>query len=335
LHVTSLLALRPATTVSIYGAVRNPGDFRFEDSLSLEALILQAGGFAEDAFPDRIEIGRRNLSANPMQAGTATSEIIEIKLDKNLRFTGGDLVLRPYDVVSVKSDPSRVKQIRVTISGEVLYAGSYTLSNPEERLSSVLNRAGGLLPYADLDGARLIRKRLQVDTSEAKRLLQQFKNKSELDTLSASDMKPLEENNTDIALDLRKALSNPGGVRDLVLEDGDEIVVPRRSNTIGVQGNVLNPINLQYSGSRLAKYIDAAGGYGPKASKKKVFVIYPNGSAAKTRSFLGIRDYPKVIPGSSVFVPSRPPSKGFDAAKAGVIVSTLTTLLTTLILLTR
>lgn len=335
LHVTSVLQLRDSTTVSIYGSVRNPGNFRFEDSLSLEALILQAGGFAEDALPDRIEIGRRNLSANPMQVGSATSEIIEIKLDKNLRSTGGDIALRPYDVVSVKSDPARVKQIRVAISGEVLYAGSYTLSNPEERLSSVLNRAGGLLPYADLDGARLIRRRLQVDTSEAKRLLQQFKNKSATDTLSESDIKPLEENNTDIALDLRKALSNPGGARDLVLEDGDEIVVPRKSNTVGVQGNVLNPINVQYSGSRLGRYIAAAGGYGPKASKKKVFVIYPNGSAAKTRSFLGVRDYPSVLPGSSVFVPSRPPSKGFDAAKAGVIVSTLTTLLTTVILLTR
>ena len=335
LHVASVLQLRDSTSVSIYGAVRNPGDFRFEDSLSLEALILQAGGFAEDAFPDRIEIGRRNLSANPMQAGSSTSEIIEVKLDKNLRFTGGDLVLRPYDLVSVKSDPARVKQIRVAISGEVLYSGSYTLSNPEERLSSVLNRAGGLLPYADLDGARLIRRRLQVDTSEAKRLVQQFKSKSELDTLSATDMKLLEENNTDIALDLRKALTNPGGARDLVLEDGDEIVVPRKSNTVGVQGNVLNPINVQYSGSRLGRYIAAAGGYGPKASKKKVLVIYPNGSAAKTRSFLGIRDYPKVIPGSSVFVPEKPAAKGFDPAKAGVLVSAFSAILTGIILLTR
>ena len=335
LYITSVLQLRDSTTVSIYGAVRNPGSFRFEDSLSLEALILQAGGFAEDAFPDRIEIGRRNLSANPMQAGSSTSEIIEIKLDKNLRFTGGDLSLRPFDVVSVKSDPARAKQIRVAISGEVLYAGSYTLSNPEERLSSVLNRAGGLLPYADLDGARLIRRRLQVDTSEVKRLLQQFKSKSVTDTLSETDIKPLEENNTDIALDLRKALSNPGGARDLVLEDGDEIVVPRKSNTVGVQGNVLNPINVQYSGSRLGKYIAAAGGYGPKASKKKVFVIYPNGSAAKTRSFLGVRDHPNVLPGSSVFVPEKPAAKGFDPAKAGVLVSAFSAILTGIILLTR
>lgn len=335
LHITSVLQLRDITTVSIYGAVRNPGSFRFEDSLSLEALILQAGGFAEDAFPDRIEIGRRNLSVNPMKTGSSTSEIIEIKLDKNLRFTGGDLSLRPFDVVSVKADPARVKQIRVAISGEVLYAGSYTLSNPEERLSTILKRAGGLLPYANLDGARLIRRRLQVDTSEAKRVLQRFKNRSELDTLGETELKTLEENSNDIALDLRKALSNPGGARDLVLEDGDEIVVPRKSNTVGVQGDVLNPINVQYDGVRLGKYITAAGGYGPKASKKKVFVIYPNGSAAKTRSFLGVRNHPNVLPGSNVFVPKRPEAKGFDAAKAGVIVSTLTTLLTTMILLTR
>ncbi|MFZ9719136.1 MAG: SLBB domain-containing protein, partial [Chitinophagaceae bacterium] len=296
LHVTSLLTLRDSTTVSVFGAVRKPGTFRFEDSLSLQALILQAGGFAEDAFPDRIEIGRRNLNAKPMEAGSKTSEIIEFKLDKNLGFSGGDILLQPYDFVSVKSDPARVNQIRVTLTGEILYAGSYTLSNPKERLSSVLKRAGGLLPFADLNGARLIRQNLKKDTSDAKRLLQTLKTGSQRDSLSVVEEKNLESNNKDVALNLRSALEKPGGQGDLVLQDGDEVIIPRKSNTVSVSGEVLNPINVQYSGSGLAKYISAAGGYSPKASKNRLFVIYPNGIAAKTRSFLGLRNNPKILP---------------------------------------
>ena len=340
LHIVSILELRDSTTVTLLGQVKKPGDFRYEDSLTLQAILLQAGGLMENATPSRIEIGRRKKDINLGSKGAATSEVIQIDINKDLSQIGADIFLQPFDVISVKADPAKVKQISVKVSGELLFAGTYTLENPEERLSSIVKRAGGLLPYADINGAKLVRRKEKIDTIQIKRLaLSTARSSAELknsDTATSLATKELSSPTTDVALDLAKIMAKPNSDDDLTLQDGDELIIPRFNNTVSVGGEVLKPVTVQYeSGKGFGSYLSAAGGFTRNAYKTRAFVVYPNGRSAKSHSLLGIRSYPKVTPGSSIFVPAKPESNSFDPAKAGILVSALSAVMTGMVLLFR
>jgi protein involved in polysaccharide export with SLBB domain len=342
LHVMSVLELKDSTTVTIKGPVKKPGDYRFEDSMSLKGLILQAGGLMENATSFNIEIGRRKKDIEVGTKGSPTSEIITVGIGRDLMDKGKEIILQPFDVVSVKIAPDKVKQVTVEVQGEVVYAGSYTLENPEERLSSIVKRAGGLLPYADLSGAKVIRRKLILDTSLVKRFalsntqITETEN-SKIDTANLVNLDQLTSQTTEVALELSKILQNPGSDDDLTLQDGDILMVPRYVNTVAVNGEVLKQVTVQFqAGKGFGNYISAAGGYNRNAYKKRVFVVYPNGRSARTKSFLSFRVYPKVTPGSSIFIPAQPPrDNSFDPAKAGVLVSAFSAILTTLVLLFR
>jgi protein involved in polysaccharide export with SLBB domain len=340
IHVVSILELRDSTTITVLGPVKKPGDFRYEDSLTLQAVILQAGGFMENATPSRIEIGRRKKDINLGTKGAPTSEVIQVDINKDLGQIGTDIYLQPFDVISVKADPAKVKQVSVKVSGEILYAGTYTLENPEERLSSIVKRAGGLLPYADINGAKLVRKKEKLDTAQIKRLaMSAVKSSSDskyADTATTVATKELSSPTTDVALDLAKILARPNSDDDLTLQDGDELIIPRFNNTVSVGGEVLKPVTVQYeSGKGFGNYLSAAGGFTRNAYKTRAFVVYPNGRSAKSHSFLGIRSYPKVTAGSSIFVPAKPEGNSFDPAKAGILVSALSAVMTAMVLFFR
>jgi len=342
LHIASANDLRDSANVRLLGSIKKTGEFRYEDSMTLGAIILQAGGFMENATPTRIEIGRRRSDLQLNLKGEATSEIINVDLTKGLDNDAANIVLMPYDIVSVKADPFKLKQTAVKISGEVKFSGSYTLSNPEERLSSLIDRAGGLLPYADINGAKLIRKKEKVDTTQIKRLakssvkLDLLDNGSKQDTDMLVDNEELENQTTEVALDLKSILQHPGSEEDITLKDEDELIVPRFVNTVSIGGEVLKPVTVQYhTGSGFGSYISAAGGYSRNAFRSRAFIIYPNGRAARTKNFIGIRLHPKVRPGSSIFVPLEPTTNGFDPSKFGVLISALTSLSTVFVLLFR
>jgi protein involved in polysaccharide export with SLBB domain len=342
LHIMSVLELKESTTVSIKGPVKKPGDYRFEDSMSLKGLIIQAGGLMENATSFNIEIGRRRKNIEVNTKGAATSEIISVNIGKDLLDRGKEIILEPFDVVSVKIAPDKVRQITVEVQGEVVYAGNYTLENPEERLSSVIKRAGGLLPYADLSGTKVIRRKMMQDTSIVKRFalsntrISESEN-SKIETSKLVDLDQLTSQTTEVALELAKILQNPGSDDDLILNNGDIIMIPRFVNTVVVNGEVLKPVTVQFeAGKGFYNYISAAGGFNRNANKRRVFVVYPNGRSARTKSFLGFRSYPNVTPGSSIFVPLNPPREAnFDAAKAGVLVSAFSAILTSMVLLFR
>ena len=342
LHVESILDLQDVTLVTINGPVKNPGRFKYEDSLTLKGLILKSGGLLDNATTMKIEVGRRRPDFEVGIKGAPTSEIISIDIDRSLTDKGKEIILKPFDVVSIKQDPTKVKQVTVEIKGEVAFAGSYTLENPEEKLSSIIKRAGGILPYADIYGAKLVRKRLVQDTAFIKRLTLSNLNvndidKEKSDTSKLIEMDQLNSKTTDVALELDKILANPGSGEDVSLQDEDQIVIPRFVNTVGVSGEVLKPVTVQFEPGRdFRSYISAAGGFNRNAYKKRLFVVYPNGRSSSTKSFLGIKSYPRLTPGSSIFVPVEPARQsGFDPAKAGVFVSALATVLTTLVLLFR
>jgi protein involved in polysaccharide export with SLBB domain len=335
IHVVSSVELRDVKKVLLNGPVVNPGEFVYEDSLTLQALILQAGGFQENAELTSIEIGRRRSNIDPTISGVNTSEIILVNTKRELSKIGEDVFLQPYDIVSIKNDPAKVKQLSVKVSGEVKFASNYTLENPNERISSIISRAGGLLPYADIEGARLRRRKDGVDTSQLKRLANastSLKSRTNKDSVKVDES--LGGGVSDVAIDLKRAIERPGSSADLTLKDGDELIIPKYINTVDVQGEVLKPVSVQFEDGRgLGNYISAAGGFTKNALRNRAFVVYPNGRSAKTTNFLGMRFYPKVKAGSTVFVPLKPEQKGFDPSKLGVLISALTSLSTIFVLL--
>jgi protein involved in polysaccharide export with SLBB domain len=333
--------LKDRAKVSINGPVKSPGEFLYDDSLSLKGLILQAGGLLENASALKIEIGRRKKDISIEKKGSNTSEIIVVDLDNELKGKGGEIILQPYDVVNIKKDPNKFKQITVEVTGEVLLSGNYTLQNPEEKLSSVIARAGGLLPYANVHGAKLIRRKNAADSAFIKRLAMsntiKSGNKEKSDSLQLIELDQLQSLTTEVALELDKILRNPGGQDDMTMQDGDMVIIPKYINTVLVSGEVLKPVTVQYDAAlSFGDYISAAGGFNKSAYKKRVFVVYPNGKSARTKSFLGIKSFPRLTAGSSIFVPVEPTREsGFDPAKAAVFVSAISAVLTAVVLLFR
>jgi protein involved in polysaccharide export with SLBB domain len=327
-QITSIFDLRDSTTVTINGAVRRPGTFRYEDSLSLKSLILKAEGYAENATGAGIEISRRKRNADVIKKGSSIVELIRIDDTKELSKNSPDVILQPYDIVTIKEDPFYKKQISVRVSGEVLMPAVYTLQSREERLSSLINRSGGLLYTANVAGAKLIRQKKEVvDTSEIKRL---FKSVGKDSTVDDTDI--VNKKTTDVAINLGYILKHPGSTDDITLEEGDELIIPRINNTVSVGGEVFKPLDIMYERSKSLKdYLDDAGGVTTQGVKKRTFVIYPNGSSAKRKMILGLfAKYPKVEPGSQVFVPQKERRSGLDIAKAGIFISAVTALITAL-----
>lgn len=332
--VFSSFELRGKQSVNIYGAIRNPGQFSYVDSLTLQQLILLAGGFTEKAIPTGIEIGRNLKSDISSGAGEAMVELINLSVNSDLNKTGVDIFLQPEDIVTIKSDPSRIPQSKVFLNGKVLYPGTYVLESRNDRLSGIVKRAGGLLPQADINGVKVIRKNLVQDTSVIKKTLEK-QSKTKFDTLdSSTDDKEFMV--TEVAVDLRAILKDPGSEKDIILEDGDEVVIPQIKNVVSVTGEVFKPVALQFRpGAALKYYVSSSGGFSSKAKRNKLFVVYSNGRSKRTSSILGIfKFYPRLTPGSTVVVPSKPAKEGkFDAAKAGILISSLSAIATTIAVL--
>ena len=256
-HIASIFDLKDTATVTINGAVRKPGIYRFEEGLSLKSLILKAEGFSDNATGMGIEISRRKRDVEVNKSGSNIVELITVNNNKELADNSTDISLKPFDIITIKEDPYYKKQISVKISGEVLMPAVYTLQSREERLSSLIKRAGGLLYTANIGGAKLIRlKKEVVDTSEVKRLL-----KSVARDTSKTSTELVAKNTTDVAIDLKYILSHPGSIDDITLEEGDELIVPRINNTVAVNGEVFKPLEIMYEkGKGMNDYLSDAGG---------------------------------------------------------------------------
>jgi protein involved in polysaccharide export with SLBB domain len=332
LQVSSIFDIKENFIVNINGAVRNPGIYTFDDSLSLKALILKAGGFADNATGVGIEIARRKRNIEINNPQSPIVEIIKIDDDKDLSNPNSDIPLKPFDIITIKADPYYKSQVSVSISGEVVSPGVYTLTSRIEKISDLIKRAGGLLYTANIQGAKLIRK---LDE----------KNKADLELINKIALSSAHDSSgitliterkafTEVAIDLEKIIKNPGSKDDILLEEGDRIEIPTINNMITISGDVFNPITVNYETSKkLRAYLEDAGGVAKSGNKKRVFVIYPNGKAGKTKKIFGIfRQYPKVTAGSKIFVPKMPESKPTDYAKTSLLITGLSAFITAMAL---
>ncbi|WP_164969561.1 SLBB domain-containing protein [Aquirufa rosea] len=306
----------------------------FVEKMTVEDLILQAGGLRESAATGVVEIVRRkkNLADNT-QINSQIAEIIRFSISKKLQLdeTASTFELEPYDEVFIRSSPNYELQQFITIKGQVIYPGVYGLEKKDERLSEVIHRAGGLNKQAYPRGARLIRK-IQLTEFEKNRKIEQLNEiQDNFNGISSQrDQTIVTKTKETIGIDLVKALNNPGGEDDLYVLEGDIIDIPKEPQTVKVSGEVLYPNSVKYiDGKSFYDFISEAGGFTSSSARKRAYVLYSNGSVKRTKSFLFMRFHPKIEQGAEIIVPKK--SKVATGQQIVSIVSIFTGTLTSLI----
>jgi protein involved in polysaccharide export with SLBB domain len=316
--ISSLFDLRDEYKVTVQGEVRDSGTFKYAENMTLEALIQMAGGFREGATPNRIEISRRVKNSDVTSASARTAEVFTVNVDQNLRIQGEPFLLKPFDVVSIRSSEGYQVQKQVKLEGEVLYPGTYTIMHKNERISDLIKRAGGLTPTAYAEGASLKRPGAEhVNPSDKNAInnreeedkkflnLKRAQETGVKDTVNADVEQRLIQSDL-VGIQLAEILKKPLSRQDLIVEDGDVIRVPKQLQTVKVTGEVLNPNNIVYtSGKGFKQYVNGAGGFTASALKKGAYIKYANGSVESARKFLFFNNYPQVKPGAEILVPKR------------------------------
>jgi protein involved in polysaccharide export with SLBB domain len=317
--ISSLFDLRDEYKVMIQGEVRDSGTYEYAENMSLEDLVQLAGGFREGATPNRIEISRRIKNSDATSATARTAEVFTINVDPNLKLSEQRFILKPFDVVAVRGSEGYQVQRQVVLEGEVLYPGTYTITNKDERISDLIARAGGLTPTAYAEGASLKRpgpnpvmnernkNTINNEDEEAKKFLnlKRVQQTGVKDTLSSDVEQRLIQSDL-VGIELAQILKRPHAKGDLIVEDGDIIRVPKQLQTVKVTGEVLNPNNIVFSSAKgFKQYVNGAGGFTSTALRRGAYIKYANGSVESARKFLFFNNYPQVKPGSEILVPKR------------------------------
>jgi len=303
--ISAVNELKEATTVSIAGEVRMPGNYEFVENMSLKDLILIAGGFTDAAHPQRIEVARRIKGAGVDTNNTVLSRVFDITSVEDLQLKGAEVKLSSYDAIIIRKDPSYQKQVNVSVEGEVVFPGTYVLKTKNERISDVIKRAGGLTNQAYDQGGYVTRNnnKTVVNQVNAERI---NKIQAALKDTTGRLEREVERTVDRLAIDVSAILLNPGSKNDLTLEEGDVITIPKEKMDVRISGQVLFPTRVVFDRELdLKDYLGRAGGLTDNAKKGKIYVLYPNGNAAKTSTFLFFRGFPKVTPGSEVIVPKK------------------------------
>jgi protein involved in polysaccharide export with SLBB domain len=298
LHIPSVFDLREKYTVTVKGAVQKPGEYDYAENLTVEDLIIAAGGVLESASTAKADVYRRIKQPGSISESDFRSESFTVPIHTGLEVgPGGDFAIRPFDMVVIRTSPGYERQKPVAVLGEVLFPGDYTLVKREERLSDLVRKSGGALSSAYLQGAKLIRKRAEDEQTRAQSALR-LTQMSGRDSLSSAALNVAQ--NYSVGIELDKALAYPGSDYDLVLTDGDVLFVPEYVGTVAVSGAVLFPNTVSYrEGMSIKDYIDQAGGYAHRARKKAQIVVYMNGTISRVRWSGKAR----IAPGCEIVVP--------------------------------
>lgn len=331
--VYSILDFVEEYKVTIDGEIKKPGIYDYHEGLTLNDFLVQAGGLTGSASK-RVEIARMIMSEQIDDANPNKAELFNIEITPDNNEQSKNFELRPFDVVNIRKMAVYEKPEMVTVRGAVNYAGKYVLANKKDRVYDIVERAGGLTSLANIDGVKIKRpiQAKQIEDIENVNL-----NLGKKDTIQKKLTKKLKEELkfATIPVDWKTIVKNPKSSTNVTLFPGDEIEVAAFNEGVKVTGNVLLTSEIPYDkGKGFGYYLNAVGGVDNKGWKKKAYIIYPNGKAAVTKSFLVFRSYPKVTPGSQIIVPEKPEVKkmstgefvsiaGVLASLAGVIIAIL------------
>lgn len=372
--ISSIYSLREEYIVQISGEVLEGGVYPFFNQMTVQDLIILAGGLTEGASGAMIEISRRNKTASL----NTMAQIITLQIDKSLSLSSDDRnqLLQPFDQVYIRKTPGYTIQQQVTVEGEVIAPGTYSISRKDERVSDILKRAQGLTTYAYPEGAILVRRtefssaktsdeisqeylqqlrsKLLSDESALKNIsqtrlierLNKIQNKvapdNEKDAVGSrirrENIEEIEQQDSLIrdveikeeeptVLDLVKILDNPGSKYDFIVKEGDVISIPAKLETVRIAGEVISPLNVRFDDTFSFKdYINDAGGFTSTAKKGRSYIQYPNGRRKQTKRFLFFKFYPKVEPGSTIFVSRKPDKEPLNLQSIIAVTGSIATL---------
>ncbi len=306
----------PEKSISIYGSVIEQGVFPYYENITLRDLVFLARGFREEADPTHIEVVRTIVDAEQLANSDQKYEVYNLGLTRELLGEDGDFKLEPRDQVTVRSMEGYEQLGTVQILGEVRNPGTYSITRKTERISSVMERCGGLSKYGYAKNAFLIRttQRTEAEKRRDTKLIEALKNGVDANQ-EKMIREELEKRQDLVGIKLEEVIDNPGCKSDLTMLNGDIIYVPRELETVTINGAVQVPGMEVYHGGSLRKYIRGAGGFSKNAKKSKTYVAYANGSVGATRHFLWWRNYPNVTAGAHIIVPEKP-EKNDDDKKA-------------------
>ena len=303
LFIPTLAEHQNLRTLSIDGEVIFPGTYEYAEKMSIEDLILQAGGLTDNASTVKVDVARRMLDP---EATTSTMEIAKtfsFAIKPGFEFDGDrGFTLNPYDVVSVRRSPVSVEPFKVRVEGEIAFEGFYTLEQKNQRLSDVVKAAGGVIPGAYVRGARLIRTMNEDEQARMQEVIKMAKQSASASSKDSLNMEQLALETTYlVGIRLDEALANPGCDEDIELQDGDRLVIPRYNRTVKISGDILKPNTVAFKDKKDYKYyIEQAGGYGKRARKSHTYILYQNGTIAKASKG-------NIEPGCEIIVPTKGP----------------------------
>ena len=293
LFIPTLAEHQNLRTLTITGEVIFPGTYEFADRMTIEDLILQAGGLTDRASTIKVDVSRRLRDPNAAEATMEIAKTFSFSLADQTNFT-----LEPYDIVQVRRSPVFQDPIRVTVEGEIAFEGSYTMEQKNQRLSDVVKSAGGIVPGAYVRGARLVRRMTADEKARMQAVINMARQSADGKDSIALNKIAMSDTYT-VGIHLDEALAHPGSTQDIELMDGDRLIVPRFNHTVRISGDVNAPNTVAFEdGENYKYYIKQAGGFGDRAKKSHTYIVYQNGTMAKANEG-------KIEPGCEVVVPSK------------------------------
>ena len=329
-------------TITIHGEVNYPGIYKYASNETLEDFVLQAGGLKNSASTVKVDVARRVMNPKALTNDSISAYTYSFALKDGFVIDGTPgFHLMPFDEVYVRKSPGFSKQQNVIVDGEVMFSGTYTLQRKNTRLSDVIKAAGGVNDRGYAAGATLVRK---INESERKRLeaarkmaLEQYeqvaaeeaaKTGKSVDITNSERIKKFQiEDTYSVGIELDKAIANPGSDVDIVLREGDRIVVPQYTGTVKINGEVMYPNTVGFvKGKKASYYIDQAGGFNNKAKRGQTYIIYMNGMVAK------VSHNAKPMPGCEIVVPAKATTKMSiaETMTIGTSVASIATMIATL-----
>ena len=314
LLIASVSDMQEDYNVTIFGSVSRPDTYPYAENMTVEDLLVAAGGLLESASTANVTITRRIKDSKSLDISEQLFETFTIDINDNLAVNGSEFVLQPFDQVYVRRSPVYIMQSSVTVNGEVAFEGNYPLSHRNMRISEVIAAAGGPNPGAFIEGAYLLRRMTDEENHQSQALTEMIDKqaKNERDSMSMESVSM--KRTYTVGIDLKQALANPGSDADVVLRDGDVVTIPQYNGTVRVMGAVLYPNSVTFQeGKSLKYYVKSAGGFDNNARKSHAFVIYMNGMVASKKSA-------EIRPGCIIIIPSK--TQG-DPVKWNEVVSML------------
>lgn len=299
LFIPTLAEHQNLRTLTITGEVIFPGVYEYADNMTLEDFILQAGGLTDRASATKIDVNRRLRDPNATEAGIEVAKTFSFSLKDNYVIDGEkNFVLEPYDIVQVRRSPVFRTPVQVTVGGEVTFRGNYTMETKNQRLSDVVKAAGGVLPGANIRGARLIRHMTEDERARMRNVIELARQNA--DTKDSIALEKLELQTTySVGIHLDEALANPGCSQDIELVNGDNLIIPQYNHTVRISGDVNNPNTVAFEdGKNYKYYIEQSGGFGERARKRHAYIVYQNGTIAVAKKG-------NVEPGCEIIVPTK------------------------------